>query len=126
MSFFSRFSAILIAIMLSSLGISKNTYEQALASTLQEIEGAISTTSELAEKRLNDAFGIQPQHEIVVSSGHNLPVPGSKIHLDALLRGLFSAELKIGSFASSYLSQAKKICPSLSGTAVIFPFHYFW
>ena len=126
MSFFSRFSAILIAIMLSSLGISKNTYEQVLASTIQEVEGALSTTSELAEKRLNDAFGIQPQHQIVVSSVHNLPVPGSKIHLDALLKGLFSAEQRIQRLALGYLSQANKIRPSLSGPAVIFPFHYFW
>ena len=125
MSSYSRFSAILLVLMLSFLSIGRDSHETLLTAVNQGVEGEIPA-SNLSEKKLSDVFGLQQQYEHVVNAISSLPVPASKINPHDFLGGLFSVELRMRSAASLYLAQARKISSSLSVKVIIFPFHYFW
>ncbi|QCR21409.1 hypothetical protein [Pontibacter sp. SGAir0037] len=61
-----------------------------------------------------------------VSTGDNLPVPVSKGHSNYLLNLSHALEHTMQCQAMQYLFQSKRFSLSLSGSDIIFPFHYFW
>lgn len=139
MSSFARFSTILFALMLSCVSIGLDRHEALLISVFQEdaADGYASfiptddaaahviPSSSISDKGPGDVYGIQQQSEHVVSTLISLPLPASKIHPENSFGALSSAEIMIRGIAQQYLLHSKKICPGLSVSVLIFPFHYF-
>lgn len=128
MSNFSKLTAILFAIMLSYVSISKDNYEKTLPATFQHAGGERSQSS-FSEIALQDIFCLQRQIEHVVNPGNNFPAPVSnnlKHYPDAFSGHSFSIESRIQGIASQYLSHSKEIHRSLTISDIIFPFNYFW
>lgn len=139
MSSFARFSTILFALLLSCVSIGQDRHEDLLRGAFQEAAASgygssgqddagaanVFPSSRLSDKGLNDVYGLQQQSEHVVSPIISLPAPLSKIHSNDFFGGLSSIELKMQGIARQYLLRSKKICPSLSISVIIFPFHYF-
>ena len=124
MSKLSKFSAILFAIMLSFVSISRDHYEPLLTTVIPGTDGEHHTY--FSEKNFSDVFCSHRQADHAVSPVNQLPAPGSKIHPTDFSEGLFSIELRIRSITSLYLSNSEKIYPGLAVSDIIFPFHYFW
>ncbi|AHM62380.1 hypothetical protein D770_20655 [Flammeovirgaceae bacterium 311] len=140
MSSFARFSTILFALMLSCVSIGLDRHEALLISVFQEnaadgdalfiptdddAAAHVIPSSSISDKGLGDVYGIQQQSEHVVSTLISLPLPASKIHPENSFGALSSVEIMIRGIAQQYLLRSKKICPGLSVSVLIFPFHYF-
>lgn len=121
----SRFSAIILAIMLALASISRDHGVPLLKTIVQDAEGEYHTPY-FSEKNLNDVYSTHRPSELVVNPVNSLPVPGSKIQAGDFLGASFSLELRVQAIVSDYLAYAKRVCPSLRVAVIIFPFHYFW
>ncbi|WP_224996172.1 hypothetical protein [Cesiribacter sp. SM1] len=122
---FSKFAAVLFALMLACAGIGKNSHEAILTSLVQVADAEHYPSPSLAKKGQNDVFGLQQLSEIVVNGVNSFPVPSSKIHPNVFFDGSFSVEFHVRRIAQDYLLNSKKIYPSLTVSVIIFPFHYF-
>ena len=121
---FTKYLLLLVACVLALSGLQRGNRVEVFCSASQAVAAEQAPASFSAGETVK--FPSLTRAEEQVSLFHHLPGPFYKNQSGGLFTQFLCSELHIQGAIAQYISRSANFCRSLSGSDIIFPFHYFW